>query len=101
MHNNRLWLLFARQLSGEASHAESAELQSILQEYPDKQYLLDLLHDYFKLHPGGTEDDQVDDIYFEERFRKIITSDDEGQLPDFESGFPTKAIKRLRFKRLL
>ena len=77
MPNNRLWLLFARRLSGEASPEESAELQALLQEHPDNQHLLDFLHNYFDLPPADLDDDEVVDDYFEERFKKIVTSDDE------------------------
>lgn len=95
MHNNRLWLLMSRKLSGEASPAESLELENLLQEHPDKQYLLDILRNYFELHPSAADNE---DIYFEEKFRKVITGYDAEQLIPFREDVAGTA-KRIRLKK--
>ena len=46
-HDDRIWTLLSRRLSGEASSAEIAELQLLVAQSPDKQYLLSILHSYF------------------------------------------------------
>jgi ferric-dicitrate binding protein FerR (iron transport regulator) len=69
MPNNRLWLLIARQLTGEASSDEKDELRDLVEEHPEKQYLLDLLHSYFSAHSGGMDFTDTD---VEERFRKMM-----------------------------
>lgn len=47
MNDSRIWLLMSRLLSGETSQAEAEELQRLLMQSPEKQYLLDILHAYF------------------------------------------------------
>ncbi|HXD79508.1 MAG TPA: FecR domain-containing protein [Puia sp.] len=70
-HNNRLWLLISRRLSGEASPAEERELQELLRESPDKHQLLDILHTYFSAPVSGPDMDLADrDL--EQRFRRIV-----------------------------
>jgi transmembrane sensor len=70
MQNNRLWLLMARRLSGEASPVEQEELQDFLERHPEKQYLLELLHSYFDAHRADDLKTVVADADFEERFFK-------------------------------
>jgi ferric-dicitrate binding protein FerR (iron transport regulator) len=72
MANNRLWILMSRRLSGEASLAEVEELQQLLEQSPDKQYLLDILHTYFTAAgTGGAREEPGGDV-LEERFLKVI-----------------------------
>jgi len=68
MHDDRIWTLLSRRLSGEASSAEMEELQQLLAQSPDKQYLFSILHSYFYdgLPVGG------EDVHFEQRFCRII-----------------------------
>jgi transmembrane sensor len=69
--NNRLWLLFSRHLSGEASPSEIEELQELLEQFPDKSQLLDILQSYFSAsdsQPGADSSDPD----FEQRFHRII-----------------------------
>jgi len=54
--NNRLWVLLSRRLSGEASPAELDELTGLLEQQPDQQYLLTILHTYFTAHPEEAAD---------------------------------------------
>jgi transmembrane sensor len=75
MQNKRLWVLFSRQLSGEATSDELKELQDLLKQHPDKQYMLDILRNYFNLHTPA--DNGNKDTNFEEKFRKIISSAEE------------------------
>jgi transmembrane sensor len=69
--NNRLWLLMSRRLSGEASPAERQELQDLLEQSPDKQQLLDILHSYFSSPVFEAGTDTVDPE-MEQKFRRII-----------------------------
>src|SRR5882762_1907108 len=72
IQNNRLWVLMSRLLSGEADPSEAEELQQLLEQSPEKQYLLDILHSYFTVLPAGEADPGVTDTDLEERFRKIV-----------------------------
>jgi transmembrane sensor len=69
--NNRLWLLLSRRLSGEATPAESRELQDLLEQSPDKQQLLDILHSYFSAHVSEPGAHPVD-LEIEQKFCRII-----------------------------
>jgi len=62
----------SRLLSGEADPSEAEELQQLLEQSPEKQYLLDILHSYFTVLPAGEADPGVTDTDLEERFRKIV-----------------------------
>ena len=70
--DNRLWILMSRRLSGEASPADVEELQQLLEQSPDKHYLLDILHSYFTAQAAtdGTESPGEDAL--EQRFLQII-----------------------------
>jgi len=93
MKENRLWVLFARHLSGEASPAELEELQTLLQLYPDQQYVQDLMRNYFNSTHADIEKQEPEDVNFEERFQKIISTEAEGeQVPQ---------IRRSGIRRLL
>jgi ABC-type antimicrobial peptide transport system permease subunit len=46
---NRIWLLLARKLAGEASAEELTELQELLQQHPDIAYTAQLMTDYWAL----------------------------------------------------
>ena|ERR1700744_6440951 len=67
--DNRIWILMSRLLSKEATPSEIAELQRLLEQSPDKQYLFSLLHTWFddvSLQTTAT------DPGLDERFRKVI-----------------------------
>jgi len=70
MKDNRLWILMSRHLAGEASAAEAEELQQLLEQSPDRQYLLDILHAYFT-PPDAASEDPVGEV-LEERFLQVI-----------------------------
>jgi len=73
MKDNRLWVLMSRRLSGEASPADEEELQQLLEQSPDKQYLQDILHSYFKAGAvTDAADEGSDGDALEQRFLKII-----------------------------
>ena len=72
IQNNRLWVLMSRLLSGEASASEAEELQQLLEQSPEKQYLLDILHSYFTVLPGDIAVPGLADTDLETRFRKIV-----------------------------
>jgi len=75
MPDNRLWSLIARLLSGEASVPETEELNHLLQQHPDKQQLLDILHSYFAAGQEDGADSEIPDIQLEKRFKKIVSND--------------------------
>src|ERR1700738_4424293 len=79
MQNNRLWVLMARLLSGEASSGETEELQALLQENHSKQYLLSILHAYFTPPASSNTETSFADPDFEERFLHIMRQGDEHQ----------------------
>lgn len=77
MQNNRLWILMSRRLSGEASAADAEELQQLLEQSPDKHYLLDILHSYFTAQTaaGASGEDAGRDM-LEQRFLKVLEKSD-------------------------
>ncbi|HVY74034.1 MAG TPA: FecR domain-containing protein [Puia sp.] len=48
MNEERLWFLLARQLAHEASPGELKELESLLLEHPQQQYIADIIDKYFR-----------------------------------------------------
>ena len=89
MHSDdRLWVLIARKLSGEATAAELAELQARLGENAGDQYLFEMLNTYWAQHPEMQEDLNSD---ADNKFNRILEmgeessetedGDDEGKLP--------------------
>ena len=46
-HDNRIWVLMSRYLSGETSPEEGKELQDLLEQDPRKQYAYDILRPLF------------------------------------------------------
>jgi transmembrane sensor len=78
IQNNRLWVLMSRLLSGEADLSEAEELQQLLEQSPEKQYLLDILHSYFTVLPANLAEPGVTDTDLEERFRKIVDQEKQG-----------------------
>src|SRR5882762_1351151 len=72
IQNNRLWVLMSRLLSGEADPSEAEELQQLLEQSPEKQYLLDILHSYFTVLPANIAGPDLADTDLEARFRKIV-----------------------------
>jgi transmembrane sensor len=107
MQNNRLWLLMARRLSGEANPSEQEELQDFLEQHPEKQYLLELIHSYFDAHKGAETDLEVPDTDFEERFFRTLPQNEDVSLypisnPDGGDQADTPAkIRWLRTGRFL
>ncbi len=80
--DNRIWILWSRHLSGEASSEEAEELQLLLEQSPGRQYLFDILHAYFTHTPATVSTRSAEDPELEERFQKIIgTQPIEGPLP--------------------
>jgi transmembrane sensor len=72
MKDNRLWVLISRRLSGEASISEAEELQQLLEQSPDKQYLIEILHAYFTPPPADIAQKEPGGDVLEERFLKVI-----------------------------
>ncbi|HEY4155290.1 MAG TPA: FecR family protein, partial [Puia sp.] len=77
MNEDRLWLLVARHLAEEASVSEAEELQLLLKQNPDKQYLADIIGTYFKAHSSETEPEN-EGIDFDQRLRRIMKTDRPG-----------------------
>lgn len=65
----------SRLLSGEADPSEAEELQQLLEQSPEKQYLLDILHSYFTVFPANLAEPGVTDTDLEERFRRIVAEE--------------------------
>src|ERR1700761_9835684 len=73
-HDNRLWVLMSRHLSGEASPDEEKELQELLAQSPGRQYLHEILFSYFQTLPANTAVRSNDMPALDERFRKMMDS---------------------------
>jgi transmembrane sensor len=74
MQENRLWLLMARRLSNEITPAELDELWDLLEESPDKEYLLNILHAYFTASPESSTGQGSTGDGLEERFIKMMSA---------------------------
>lgn len=48
MENERIWILFARQLAGEISREELHELNDLLEKNPDTGYSMEILSAFWK-----------------------------------------------------
>jgi transmembrane sensor len=93
---NRLWLLLSRRLSDEISSEEMAELQELVQQSPDKQYLLEILQAYFAAPFSDTTSADSGNLDLEQRFQRILhTGDDEWSSP-----LPPPVV-RLSLRRIL
>ena len=93
--DNRLWVLIARKLSGEATSADLKELESRMGENASDQYLFEILQAYWILHP---EEQPVHENETEEGFRRIIAAGEESKeaeifYPDFSRN------NSMRFKK--
>jgi transmembrane sensor len=73
-HDNRIWVLMSRYLSGETSAEEGDELQDLLEQSPRRQYLFDILHSYFIDPPAAAAGSRPDDPDLDDRFHKILIS---------------------------
>lgn len=87
----------SRRLSGEASPSEAEELQQLLEQSPDKHYLLDILHSYFTVLPANITEPGLAETDLEERFRKIVDPDQTGSSPGEDTG---RVVRRPFRKRL-
>lgn len=68
MPDQRILLLFARKLSGEASPEELRELEAYLREHPEEQYIQEILGNWWESgHAGLSKPDAGE----EERFSRI------------------------------
>lgn len=66
MINDRFAQLMARQLSGEASPEEQAELESQLKADPQLQYIFGVFSDYWTPEPHNSNDDIQQEIHFQQ-----------------------------------
>jgi len=108
--NNRVWVLMSRQLSGEATPAETEELRQLLEQAPEKQYLFGVLHAYFTDPGSVSEGRSYEDTNLEQKFRRIIDSPDTGGMAlssgntSGTAGGPDEAatlpVHRLSFRRI-
>jgi transmembrane sensor len=71
-HDNRIWVLMSRYLSGETSVEEGKELQDLLERSPRRQYLFDILHSYFIDSPAIATGSRIDDPDLDVRFHKVL-----------------------------
>lgn len=66
----RIAELLARQLAGEANDAEREELQRLLRNSPEDQYLADILHSYWQTPAGIAGEEVVSDQHFAQILHK-------------------------------
>ena len=105
--NNRIWVLMSRRLSGEATQAESDELRQLLEQAPDKAYLLGVLHTYFADLRSDDASRAEEDVDLEKKFRRIVDPLDTASPPDITevpdtadlAGYASKS--RRPFRRIL
>lgn len=93
--NNRIWVLMSRRLSGEATPAESDELRQLLEQAPDKAYLLGVLHAYFTDLPSDVSSRIEEHADLERKFRRIVDPADSGDVAE------NTPVRRLPFRKLL
>ena len=60
MTNDRIWVLFARRVSGEITAAELLELAHLISKDPGHGYPMDILIHYFEATPAIDERDLID-----------------------------------------
>jgi ferric-dicitrate binding protein FerR (iron transport regulator) len=106
-HNNRIWELMARKLSGEATPEELAGLQELLGDMPEENYSLEIMQDLWNNKP------RVDRQYAETEYRSMIQrmqnmGIDEGKFNEDEPGHsiieleqPPRKKRRLIFFSIL
>jgi ferric-dicitrate binding protein FerR (iron transport regulator) len=61
-----IWLLIARKLSGEATHAELQELEELIRQHPDAGYSKEIFHDLWQNEPNH------DRQYAESRYKELV-----------------------------
>ena len=72
--DNRIWVLMSRHLSREASPDEEKELHDLLEYSPDRHYLFDILHSYFRNPPVAGAARSAGDEDLDRRFLKMMES---------------------------
>jgi ferric-dicitrate binding protein FerR (iron transport regulator) len=105
MNDDRLWSLLARQLADEASPAEKEELQRLLAERPDKQYLADIISTFFSAPPAEAAPEAGPDL--NQRLQRILKAGEGGRpyhsgpAPSPVAGYPAGKRPFRSLKRLL
>lgn len=97
--DNRLWILLSRHLSGEITSDESDELHLLLEQAPDKQYLLNILHSYFTAPPASVAE-LAPDTDLDERLRRIMEASAPEANPSMDLPLPTLTHRILRWRRV-
>lgn len=65
-HTDRLWVLVARKLAGEAGPEDLAELEDLLNKHPDESFAIDSLHQLWPVQPTQ------DPVSAEESYRQLL-----------------------------
>jgi putative ABC transport system permease protein len=65
MENERIWILFARRVSGEITPEELEELKVLIRDQPERDYSMEIILEYFE---SGRKADEQDD---EDRARRL------------------------------
>lgn len=65
-HTDRLWVLVARKLAGEAGPEDLAELVDLLNKHPDESFAIDSLHQLWPVQPTQ------DPVSAEESYRQLL-----------------------------
>lgn len=65
-HTDRLWVLVARKLAGEAGPEDLAELEDLLNKHPDESFAIDSLHQLWPVQPTQ------DPVTAEESYRQLL-----------------------------
>jgi transmembrane sensor len=51
MEDDRIWILFARRISGEITPEEVKELEALVREHPEHVYSMDIILRYMESSP--------------------------------------------------
>jgi hypothetical protein len=60
MENERIWILFARRVSGEITPEELEELKALIRDQPDQNYSMEIVLRYFDADSKADEQDDAD-----------------------------------------
>jgi transmembrane sensor len=99
MSSDRLAQLIGRKLSGEATPDEIREMEALLKESPESQYLFEIFSDYWSIEPAPEANSVQEDVHFQQIL--AIAEKEEKELPLKEATSSGKPGKILLLKRIL
>jgi hypothetical protein len=65
--DDRIWILFARRVSGEITPEEQQELEALIREQPERAYFMEIVLKYF--NGNAKTDEQVERRMSDMRWR--------------------------------